>query len=91
MRVNALDHVEDDLNATFTYSLWFMPWMVVCMLWRSLVRPRMVSSSCRIFSVSPGDKRTINRQYGRSYGKCGSFKYTNVEVIEILHVKFMHL
>ena len=91
MKVNALDHVEDDLNATVTYSLWFMPWMVVCMLWRSLVRPRMVSSSWRIFSVSPGDEETINRQYRSSNGKCGRFKCTDVEVLELLHVKLIHL
>lgn len=44
------------LKTTVTYSLWFMPLMVVCMLLRSLVRPWMVFSSCLIFSVSPGQK-----------------------------------
>lgn len=56
LTLNSVHEMKLVLKTTVTYSLWFMPLMVVCMLLRSLVRPWMVFSSCLIFSVSPGQK-----------------------------------
>lgn len=61
VQVNTLCEVKlHDAFKTSPYSLWLIPCMVVCMLLRSFVRLRMVSSSCLIFSLLPeGQKKNM--------------------------------